>query len=74
MNGFREKGEIRTNERTDGQTDATPKVSMTSWSRDQKPPFLGIWAKSPILEVFGQNGENYQKNTWNIFPMLTSPN
>ena len=38
-NGFQEKA-LRTNERTNGltnvRTDATPKVSTTSWSRDQK--------------------------------------
>ena len=35
MSGFREKA-LRTNGRTNVRTDATPKVSTTSWSRDQK--------------------------------------
>ena len=35
MNGFREKAPC-TYVRTDKRTDATPKVSTTSWSRDQK--------------------------------------
>ena len=29
--------------------------------------------QSPILEVFGQNVENYQKSAWNIFHALTRP-
>ena len=39
MSGFREKAlrtHAHTDARTHGQTDATPKVSTTSWSRDQK--------------------------------------
>ena len=35
MNGFRDKA-LHTHGRTYGRTDATPKVSTTSWSRDQK--------------------------------------
>ena len=44
----------------------------------EKPPFLVILGqKGQIWTVFGQhgqNGENYQKSAWNIFPNFLNPN
>ena len=48
MSGFREKA-LRTEERTYGRTDATPKDSRTSWSRDQNGSEIAILPQCAIL-------------------------
>ena len=55
MNGFREKA-LRTDERTN----TTPKVSTTSWSRDQKwCIFCNIWA---IIHDFGVQNDRINRD------------
>ena len=62
MNGFREKAS-RTDERTDGRTNATPKVSNDQLVERPKssrnPDFEPFEAKNDLfLTIFGQNQAN----------------
>ena len=48
------------------------------WKKMQKTSIFGhLGQKGPFWTVFGQNGqngENYQKSAWNIFPNFLNPN
>ena len=49
-----------------------------SQKKCEKPPFfVTLGQKGPFWTVLGQNGqngENYQKSAWNIFPNFLNPN
>ena len=44
-----------------------------SGKKMQKTIFGHLGQKGPFWTVFGQNGDNYQKSNWKIFPNFLNP-